>query len=126
MSDPVEFIQKKLAMVDKVLKEDGWKADKDRVHQNPDDEPIYCVDDDYHHPLVGDALVVIDLAKATRALMELHKQMALADQEPLLYPPRPTCNVCADWEARDYDGAPPLTWPCPTILALAQGWGWTG
>jgi hypothetical protein len=37
------------------------------------------------------------------------------------------CEVCSE---EDYDGAGrvfrrPLPWPCPTILAVARGWGWT-
>lgn len=37
------------------------------------------------------------------------------------------CTVCSE---EDYDGAErafrrPLLWPCPTVLAVARGWGWT-
>lgn len=29
------------------------------------------------------------------------------------------CRICADNEAADYDGAPLVGWPCPTLRALA-------
>lgn len=111
MTGPVEFMLRKLAMVDKVAKEEAWKVDKIRATQSPDDEPIYCVDDDYYHPLVGDELLVIDLAAATRKLLEVHKANILGD-----------CYVCSLTDG--YEPSVHAEFPCVTVKALATGWGW--
>lgn len=111
MSGPVEFIERKLAMVEKVAKEEAWKVDKYRGTQSPDDEPIYCIDDDYHHPLVGDELLVIDLAAATRKILDVHKANSFGD-----------CFTCGWSDGYEQVGNDPF--PCATVKALATGWGW--
>ena len=110
MSDPVEFIERKLAIVDKVAKESPEKVASARQYATDADEPVYEYDDDYRHPLTGDPLTIILLAEATRKLMELHVPVPCPGEGDLLR--LPVCKYC-EWE-----------WPCQHIELLAAGWGW--
>lgn len=111
MSDPVEFINRKLAMVEKVVKEAPEKVARERQYATVADEPLYEHDDDYRHPLTGDPLTIILLAEATRKLLKMHVPVRCPDEDDLLR--LPICNYC-QWE-----------WPCQHVELLAAGWGWT-
>lgn len=144
MSDPVEFIERKLAMVDKEVSENGRQVQKLFQRRSDEDEPLYCIDDDYHHPLTGDPLTIIALAAATRALLELHERherpefdyvggnpvvtiedgktyrhWPVSDGEWQVVGVRYECGHCIHPDESYMD------WPCPTIKELAKGWGWT-
>lgn len=103
----VEFIQRKLAMVDAVAKEAAEKVTRERQYATADDKPLYEFDDDYHHPLTGDPLAIIRLAEATRKLLELHEGEHECPSDPEWY------------RAYVVDGE-----LCETVKLLAQGWGW--
>lgn len=104
----MEFVQRKLAMVDAVAKEEAAKVEHLAAVATEDDEPLYVYDDDYWHPVLGDALAIIRLAEATRKLLELHE----GEHE---------CPSGPEWyRAYVVDGE-----LCETVKLLAQGWGWT-
>lgn len=54
--------------------------------------------------------LVLRLVAATRQLLELHRSTIYYHDNV------PACTICG-FESR--------TWPCPTLRALAKGWGWT-
>jgi hypothetical protein len=113
--DPVEFIERKLAMVDAVVKEEAVKVEHLAAVATEDDAPLYVYDDDYHHPVLGDALTVIRLAEATRKLLAMHVPGGDKGDDCL-----GCCEGMNRYEDLIYDW-----WPCPTIKILARAYGWT-
>jgi hypothetical protein len=108
VTDPVEFIQRKLAMVDAVVKEVSEKVARERQYATADDEPLYEFDDDAAHFLAGNPLTVILMAEATRKLLELHASEQDCPSGPETYR---TYVVGGE--------------PCETVKLLAFAWGWT-
>lgn len=50
--------------------------------------------------------------EADRRIVELHDVLSWTYRKP-------QCSTCADNENADYDGAPLIDWPCPTLRLLA-------
>lgn len=144
MSDPVEWIEHKLAQVASVVEDEQRKVE--RLREYPialQDEPLYCYGDDYHYPLTGDPLTIIMLAEATRALLELHERWELEEYEytgnPIVtiedgvtYRHWPAGSITGErqvgvryecWHCMNSDESH-MDWPCPTLRAVAAGWGW--
>jgi hypothetical protein len=107
VTGPVEFMLRKLAMVEKVVEEAAVKVARRRRDATVDDEPLFEYDDDYYHPLAGDPLTIILLAEATRKLLELHEGEHECPSGPETY-----LAYVLDGEL------------CDTVKALATGWGW--
>jgi hypothetical protein len=82
-----------------------------------------CMDETVaKHVALNDPAAVLRQVAALRLISGLHRPMNPEDVLPLIYPVKPVCNVCADWDGRDRDGAPPVSWPCPTFTTLAGMW----
>ncbi|MFD8839768.1 DUF6221 family protein [Streptomyces griseofuscus] len=72
-----------------------------------------------HFALYGPALVLRRCA-ADRKLLALHQPQQ--DSSP--FPDSIQCRTCSEHGGDGYQYLVPA--PCPTILALAEGYGWTG
>lgn len=146
MNDPVEWIGHRLAQIAKVVKDEPRKIERQFEYPTTlEGEPLYCYDDDYYHPLTGDPLTIITLAAATRQLLELHERWERPKMEPVGSGCVETIKdgkTFRDWSAGSITGwrqvgvyyecghcmhpdESQMEWPCPTLLALAAGWGWT-
>lgn len=106
MSDPVKFLEKALAKAEGNVRANTGDA----LHT------MYCGYDlvEYQSDCRCDGpATVLQLVSATRALLELHP----------LY--NGACDICLA-EVEPYVEAVHMEpYPCPTLLALAKGWGWT-
>ena len=65
-----------------------------------------------------------------RVLAECAAKRAIVEEHGELYwfsgargsEPTGKCRICAENEESDYEGAPLVAWPCPTLRALASIW----
>ncbi len=142
MSDPAAYLADKLAEVEAVANAatpgpwhvahdyfgpcvqafDGFSVaderDNDHHAQYATGEPL--VKADCAHVALNDPAHVLRLVAATRNILELHHFDASEDGAPVLdRGGRLWCPLCSVG-----DGGPIALWPCPTITALATGWGW--
>lgn len=69
--------------------------------------------DDYYQVFTPERIVGECTAK--RQIVELHGELLTMRGEPYGY-----CRMCAENEEADWDGAPPVAWPCPTLRHLAS------
>ena len=89
----------------------------------PDDSTIvrfYVQHSDVaRHIACHDPASVLRRCAADRKIVELHGVMSDFTG--------PGCGSCGDWDhAVSYEITDPLPFPCPTLLALADGYGITG
>lgn len=66
------------------------------------------------------AVVIFRRCAADRKLLELHKPQ----QDGSSFPDSFQCRTCSQDGGDGYQYLVPA--PCPTVLALAEGYGWTG
>lgn len=86
--------------------------------------PVVHVDVEEHDPEAHAAEAQLIQTNSPRAVLS----RIAADREVLVEHAE-SWGHCAVCSGEDYDGADlafrrSLDWPCPTILAVARGWGW--
>jgi hypothetical protein len=102
-----------------VIAGEEWRQTDDMVC-NADDAPDYA-----DHIAAWDPETVLRHVAASRKILELHGQMDPVSAEARVYPLKTDfCDVCVNWDEGDYEGPPPVAWPCDTVKLLAQMWGW--
>lgn len=110
-----------------------WEAEGD----DPTDDEIYTCYDGEHGDLLGE-MVAFTRGPRSHATMLLIAHAAdpvavlrrIQAERDLLVEHAENWGHCSVCGAEDYDGAErafrrPLPWPCPTVLAVVRGWGWT-
>lgn len=75
------------------------------------------------HVAAFDPAMVLQLVAATRAVLELHTPIVAVSDFPQPETREQRCSRCCDIDARGHEWEP-LPWPCPTLRAVAAGWGW--
>jgi hypothetical protein len=101
----------------------GW--DQDMVHLSQEDPYIayQCLSDEIAaHTVLHDPESVLRRCAADRKLMELHSPVTLHAGAGARY--FETTRVCKSCEPPKQ--FPETAYPCPTIVSLAEGYGWMG
>lgn len=152
MSDPVEWLSNRLDGVEALATAAEIDAGSPwTVEENiPTDQrdlvvassplpgftsPVYELwsaegsDDVYGSPAVAvhvagmDPETVLRLVAATRAVLDEHPPITAISDFPQPTPSVQRCSRCCDIDGDGHDWEP-LPWPCPTLRAVAAGWGW--
>lgn len=145
MSDPVEWLSEKLteaeALARKTMRggspiddeeESHWYVAGSGMVRNDTERITDLIHiHDAPHIALWDPAMVLQLVAATRALLELHRlewnhdyAIVAADGYVTGFSNKPTRSwpVCSDCGTGD--PFTPEDWPCPTMRAVAIGWGW--
>jgi hypothetical protein len=100
----------------------GWDADMVHLSQNDPHMAYQCLSDEIAAlTVLYDPESVLRRCAADRKLLELHAPQ----QDGSGFPDSMQCRTCSTADLGDgYQYLVPA--PCPTVLAVAEGYGWTG